>query len=273
MQKFLSVGKDTITHHSFWPVEDQEKPDKIKPLGGLWFTLFDPSCPKYNEWVDYIIENPYILFYKYLKSGHVPCSVVTLKENSKIFILKTPDDLNLLKAKYPHNIQLFSYELLSKDYDGIWVDYYYLMNSNLDGKVKNILENFSVRTLIIFNLNVIEYYQSAKLYLPDLDYYGNNNTEVMEMYEIVTSDTKKKVDENNSLEYERLIEYLFITLKNYFNNYKINYFNIDKQELMRMISALLRKWADNVEINPEKYELDTPDLMLSLTKKLYQKNT
>lgn len=190
--KYLTVGTRELREDLLYKIEDIEDISHIKPRGGLWLTKQYDDCKTFNEWVDYIIENPRILCLKN-KSPYIftqPCSLVTLKEDAKVFNLNTMDKFKELIRKYPYENTKFSYEELSKDYDGIYVDIHGVIRDEKREKIVDQFRRFSIDSLILFNLDCIDYYQSGNIEIepfdlefPTYDYY----------YEINIEDERKRV--------------------------------------------------------------------------------
>lgn len=194
--KYLTVGTSEITRDLFKKVEDTEATN-MKPRGGLWFTKYDESYSNYNEWVDYIIENPTVLYYK--SKGHSiwqqPCSLVTLKEPAKLFYLNSKDSLNHLRNNYPLEDRKFSYEAISQVYDGLFVDMYGLLSDIEDDETRSRIYKFGVDSLVLFNLDCIDYYQSGVVLIEpyDFEYAKYEGT----TYEIKYDNVKKRILEKN----------------------------------------------------------------------------
>lgn len=188
---YLTVGTNDISNKLFVPIKDKE--DMYKPMGGLWLTKYDIKYQNYNEWVEYLIDNSSIFFYKN-RTGNLwnqPCSVVSLSANAKIFHLDSEIKYNYLLDNYPSNIG-FSYELMSKDYDGIFVDLLPLVrNSNNNNDIAKLVRQYCVSTLLLFNLNCIDYYQSGDVKIEPFDpeYYMYEGTS----YNITHDKTKKRI--------------------------------------------------------------------------------
>ena len=190
--KYLTVGTRQITRELFRSIEDVS--GSIKPRGGLWLTEYNELYKNYNDWVDFMINDPVVLFYKSRNHSiwEQPCSLVTLKETANIFYLKSESDLEYLKKMYPAYGSIFSYQMLSKIYDGIFVDMYKLLTSINDDIICNQLFKFGVNSLILFNLNCIDYYQSGMVSIEPFDYeYGSCEPAY---YEINIENEKQKID-------------------------------------------------------------------------------
>ena len=192
IMRYLTVGTSEITREKFVPVEDTE-PVNMKPRGGIWLTQYNEQYNDYNEWVDYLIDNPTVLFYK--SRGHSmwkqPCSLVTLKEQSNLFYLDDDDKLNYLMKKYPMDDKKFSYQAISDLYDGIFVNLLGLLRTVKDHETTSKLLKFAVNSLILFNVDCIEHYQSGIVLINPFDYEYNAYEGTT--YEIKIDDVKKRI--------------------------------------------------------------------------------
>ena len=125
--KYLTVGTDEIRSDLFRNVETTELADSMKPAGGMWFSEYNKSGS--NEWVRFMMNHIYIWFYKnnnirvngYVDPFAKPCSLVSLKNDVHLYTLHNSQSLDYLMKYFPANGK-FSYEELSKYYDGIYVD-------------------------------------------------------------------------------------------------------------------------------------------------------
>ena len=183
--QYLTVGTSEIREDLFCKIEDT---GTIKPKGGLWLTIYDPRYKNYNAWVDFILDDPITFFYKNRGTSiwEQPCSVVTLKEDARIFELDSQESLTLLNEKYAG-----SYDLLSKDYDGMFVHMLGLIGDVNDARLREQVLRFGVDSLVLFNLSCIDYYQSGIVAIEPFDYeYGAVE---MTSYEIKYEDAKKKI--------------------------------------------------------------------------------
>ena len=183
-QGFLSIGKDVIDREKFMPIENT---GKIKPCGGLWATKHEESRVCFNEWLDYLTTKKHILFYKY-KDYTIPAVYFTLKEDAKILIIDSKNVIDYIKITCPGFDGEIDYSLLSSEFDGIFVDVGMLSK---DKSLSEYVEQFSVNTLVLFNLDCIKEYQQAMVYIDIDDRY---NYELIE-YNIITEKKKYQVDE------------------------------------------------------------------------------
>ena len=188
--KYLTVGTREITRELFKPVEDID--GSIKPRGGLWLTEYNELYKNCNDWVDFLINNSVVFFYKSRNYSmwEQPCSLVTLNERANIFELKTGKDLQYLVSNYPLNNR-FSYQEISRIYDGIFIDMVRLLREVNDYQICRELFKFDVNSLILFNLDCINYYQPGTVSIEPFNYeYGDG---VVPNYEINIENVKKKI--------------------------------------------------------------------------------
>ena len=144
-KKYLTVGTDKILESRFLPIKDRE--GAVKPDGGLWLT--DYNSDVYNEWLDFLLYVDYEhrwLRWKDCGLGTIfrqPCSIVTLKPDVRIYCLNNKKAFEYLKMNYSY-YDFFSYEGLSQDYDGIYID-------------KNVIDEvaFAVNSTLLFHFDSI----------------------------------------------------------------------------------------------------------------------
>ena len=183
--KFLTVGTDEICRSKFRPVGNRT--DSIKPIGGLWLTKYYEGYNRYNDWVEFLISHPSIFYAKSVNDDALvqPCSLVTLKDSSNIFSLINGVSYEYLISNYSNFDDYISYESLSHDFDGIYIDLLGLQ-CTMDGIIPiRMADEYSVSTLILFNSDCIDYYQSGKVII---DYDPSS------IYDIDVSDYEIKVD-------------------------------------------------------------------------------
>lgn len=209
---YLSVGTNKLSSELFLDIKNTTG---VKPTGGLWATIYDMNYLNYNEWVDYLCENPHVLFYRNFDDPYnLPAVLFELKENANILKVDSIEKALYLIAKYPYN-NWIDYEKISKDYDSIYIDINCFSRKNEDIYQK-VVSAFSVRTLILFNLNCIKDYQKATINLSYIDL--ENNYEFPE-YEIIINEKKNKIDIQN-IEVQTLIEIIKKYIQD--NNIEIN---------------------------------------------------
>lgn len=190
--KYLTVGTDKIEKRKFIPISDNDN-QILKPNGGMWFTKYYEEYKNYNEWVDFIIDNPNLLFYKSngIDIWHQPCSVISLNNNTNMFTLDSFDNWLYLLKEFSYNQDKFSYQKLSKEFDCIYVDIKEMISDIKDEKVFKFIRQFGVNSLLLFNLDCIDYYQSGKVSISpfDLEYHEYEDIS----YEIEIGDIKKRI--------------------------------------------------------------------------------
>lgn len=214
---YLSIGTNSLSADLFLEIKNS---DGVKPIGGLWATEHNNTNLNYNDWVEYLCYHPYVLFYHQFNDPYMlPAIYFTLKDSSNIFVIDSIEKINFLKNKYPHN-DWIDYEKLSQNFDGIFVDINALRRIDIH-RFQNIIDSFSVSTLVLFNLNCIKYYQKASIDLTGTDF--ENPYEFSE-YKITVEKEKKEIDTPCN-EVQSLIK----IIKRYIidNNIEINYENCE----------------------------------------------
>lgn len=215
---YLSIGSGFISSDLFLKIKNT---DGIKPTGGIWATNYDLKYENYNEWVDYLCANPYILYYQNVENPHkLSATHIILKEDANIFMLDSLEKIMFLKEKYPYNGWV-DFEKMALFYDGIYVDIHKIMDIK-DELSYMIAKAFSVSTLLLFNPYSIKYYQKASVDLSNIDF--NNRYEFGEY--TITLENKLLQVQDTSLDVQILIE----IIKRYIikNNIQINGENIEK---------------------------------------------
>lgn len=161
--QYLTFGKNIIDNSLFMLIQDPPQ-GHIKPLGGLWCTEYSLEYPNYNEWLDFLNNHPSYFIHKYpLKTKAL---ILTLKESSNIFILDSLEKLEYLKNNYTLDNN-FSFEKLSHDYDGIYIKIFKLNDK--------YIQEYDVNSLILFNLDCIDYYDQAIINF-DADFFENEES-------------------------------------------------------------------------------------------------
>ena len=189
MDTFLHVGKNNLNSFTFRPIQDGilTTGELTKPYGGLWLTYQAKENKTGNEWIEFLSWHPNILIYgHYLNpDATMKCLLVKLKDTRKIFILDNQTKLNFLMQNYPSS-NLFSYEKLSQDDDGIYLNisqfYHYPIYNQYFSK-------FAVNTLLLFNYNCIDYYYPGEIIIEDLNEFYEFN-----YYQINIKDLKKEIN-------------------------------------------------------------------------------
>lgn len=161
---YLSIGTKYISKSLFQPIKNG---NGFKPYGGIWATIHNKKYKNYNEWMDYVILNPYILFNVYKDNPlEIPAVYLTLKEKTNIFKLNNKEALDYLLKTYPLN-NWIDFEKLTQNYDGIYIDILELARCTTKEQFNNLL-SYSVNTLILFNPDCIDYYQKTTIKIDTL---------------------------------------------------------------------------------------------------------
>ncbi len=165
--EYISVGTDKFTHELMQsPVANIIK-DSSKPIGGVWATV-DTGNIDSNFWLRHISErNLWNKFSQDIYSDKTSAVFFKLKDTAKIFYLKSYQDFLDLQAKYPiitdlkgsKNL-LINYHELAKEYDGLLFSDDILFS---DYKHNYHFLDWSVESLVIFNLDCVEYVRQSEI--------------------------------------------------------------------------------------------------------------
>lgn len=166
-KKYIMIGAPIISKEIFRNILRPLNNYNFIPNGGFWASDYinEFEISKWNKYLQYATELAQ-------KKDTAQSTIFTLKDNAKILKIEKQDDILLLSKKYPsyHHIlgfiedidekkTCFDFEMLSKDYDGIYVDY-----KNISRENKTIIfKDWIVNTLLLFNLDCIKEYQKAPI--------------------------------------------------------------------------------------------------------------
>ena len=266
---YLTIGTDHLLEEYRQKIMDSNVKCNLKPLGGLWLTKYDDKYPNYSSWMDYLLENIHIMYYKnkqtdlFLQKG----VLVTLNNNAKIFELKDRESLAYLINNYQDNEGRISYEKLSRDYDGIDVSVYKIYDAN-DLRTKMFLANYGVDSLVLFNLDVIESYRKVQIEIEPFDLEEKNSEYY---YEIKIDDEVHYINEV-SKDYDNLLGNIVLELHDYILNKKEEYKNVSNSKLIYDIFEVVEdKFKEDIDRLVYNEQLERKKLILSLTTKLINK--
>lgn len=166
-KKYIMVGAPIISKELFRNVLRPLDNYNFIPNGGFWASDYIDDV-EVSAWNKYLQQNPEIAEAK----DTTQSTIFNLKDDAKILTIETADDILALSQKYPsyHHILgyidditdrkiSFDFEMLSQDYDGIYVNY-----KNISREKKTmIFKDWEVNTLLLFNLDCIKEYQRAPI--------------------------------------------------------------------------------------------------------------
>ena len=164
-QKYIMVGMPIISKDIFRSVLRPFDNYTFKPTGGFWSSTLKNNAYNISDWFNYLLDERDLARKKDIKHA----TVFTLKNNAKILEINNPEDIVELSKKYPsyHHLlnfykeltyrnTIFDFEALSKDYDGVYLNYNKIMCSDIIS-----FDSWSVNSLLLFNLDCIESYITA----------------------------------------------------------------------------------------------------------------
>lgn len=219
-KRYVMVGTKTITKEIFKPVLRPLNNHTYIPLGGFWSCEYKDNF-NISEWFYYMIDSGDSIDEKNIEEA----VIFTLKDNARILVINDYEDLKKVISKYPSYHHLLNYykdvtskeesinfELLSKDYDGISINYHNLFNSNKTA----VFTNWAVNTLLLFNLDVIDSYTKCNInyYLPG-SYYYRNLIEEPNLYHI----EEESIYHKEIFDYAKIVFDKIVSTKNTFNDY------------------------------------------------------
>lgn len=167
MKEYVTIGTKNIAEDIFRKILRPLDINFYKPNGGLWSSEFISRIYCISEWHDYLLyEDQETASYKNINAG----AIFTLKNNVKILNIDSEEKIIELSQKYPSwhyilthydnpELNIIDFETLSKDYDGVEVS----INKLGYNKPGLTFNSWSVNTLLLFNLNCIEKYQSVDI--------------------------------------------------------------------------------------------------------------
>ena len=167
MKEYVTIGTKNIAEDIFRKILRPLDINFYKPNGGLWSSEFISRIYCISEWHDYLLyEDQETASYKNINAG----AIFTLKNNAKILNIDSEEKIIEVSQKYPSwhyilthydnpELNIIDFETLSKDYDGVEVS----INKLGYNKPGLTFNSWSVNTLLLFNLNCIEKYQSVDI--------------------------------------------------------------------------------------------------------------
>ena len=167
MKEYVTIGTKNIAEDIFRKILRPLDINFYKPNGGLWSSEFISRIYCISDWHDYLLyEDQETASYKNINAG----AIFTLKNNAKILNIDSEEKIIELSQKYPSwhyilthydnpELNIIDFETLSKDYDGVEVS----INKLGYNKPGLTFNSWSVNTLLLFNLNCIEKYQSIDI--------------------------------------------------------------------------------------------------------------
>lgn len=248
MKEYVTIGTKNIAEDIFRKILRPLDTNFYKPNGGLWSSEFISKIYCISEWHDYLLyEDQETASYKNINAG----AIFTLKSNAKILDIDSEKKIIELSQKYPSwhyilthcenpELNIIDFEALSKDYDGIEVS----INKLGYNKPGLTFNSWSVNTLLLFNLNCIEKYQSVDIEVSLFNY---------DKRPYISKISNPKQVLNHSEYYEEVYNYITIIFNKILkaNHYqKTNY-----QEYFNYLINCTEKCI-NIVLNMQKPNID-----------------
>lgn len=247
-KKYIMVGAPIISKEIFRNILRPLDNYNFIPNGGFWASDYIDAA-EVSAWNKYLHQISELEEVK----DTTQSTIFTLKDDAKILTIETIEDILSLSKKYPsyhHTLGYiddiderkisFDFEMLSKDYDGIYVNY-----KNITRENKTLIFNeWVVNTLLLFNLDCIKEYQKATI----TNAYG---------YSYIKQDeisTPLQIEEESS-EHKLLSEISYTIYKELMNRYSsynfedyTEYFKKVIEESRKVIKLMLEKELPTIKI-------------------------
>lgn len=209
-KEYITIGNPIITKDVFRNILRPLDNYDYKPTGGLWASEITSLAGGICPWYNYLLEARGIANCMSQYKDLTKAAIFTLKETANILIIDSYKQILELADKYPsyHHIlnnynkttssnTIFDFEEISKIYDGIYINYDKLI---LEHKT-TIFDSWSINTLLLFNLDCIKKYKTAKIIIDfeDIDPLPYINTKDISL---------PKQVQNNSIYYIELYNYI-----------------------------------------------------------------
>lgn len=233
-KQYVTVGTETISSNIFRKILRPLNNYTFKPTGGLWASEFNKYMV--SDWYEYIIyEGSYLQAIKNITLA----AVFTLKDAAKILTIDSCNQIKELAKKYPsyHHIlglceplttknKIFDFEELSREYDGVYINYYGI---NFSREIETF-KNWSINTLLLFNIDCIEKYQSINI-MPQNPYDSED------LPQIISTSNDKTINKPCDI-----YTHLYLYTKNLFNELLSFYPNItDYDNYLETIAEIIKR--------------------------------
>lgn len=248
MKEYVTIGTKNIAEDIFRKILRPLDINFYKPNGGLWSSEFISRIYCISEWHDYLLyEDQETASYKNINAG----AIFTLKNNAKILNIDSEEKIIELSQKYPSwhyilthydnpELNIIDFETLSKDYDGVEVS----INKLGYNKPGLTFNSWSVNTLLLFNLNCIEKYQSVDIEVSLFNY---------DKRPYISKISNPKQVLNHSEYYEEVYNYITIIFNKILK--ATNYQKTNYQEYFNYLINCTEKCID-LALNMQKPNID-----------------
>ena len=263
--EYITVGTDTILREYMSDIIDTER--IVKPAGGIWCTDYDVLRPQNCDWINHLIDHPGDLMMKSIGKNPFSHKAAILKVNdgAKVFTLAGNDDYDKFLEFYSRNGNM-SYEALSKDYDGIYVDLCSngVFGKSFDERNRNY-RMFAVNTFLLFNIDAIDTYKKAQIDIEPFDYEGY--CDFYPDYKITVQEGDHRVKELSEG-----YKYLFRKVVEYFGkHYPTD--NVSRSQMVAIIyEAIMNLFAKDLKLLAESENLDEKRLAQTMSTHVLSRN-
>ncbi len=262
---YIMIGSKIITKELFRPILRPLDNYSTKPSGGFWACEYKDLF-RISDWFSLLLSDPDIRKYKNIKYA----TLFSLKQTAKILNINTKEQVEYLQAKYPsQHHQMFSYknineipidyEKLSTLYDGLYVDIYKLSSY----KATETFKNWDINSLVLFNLDCIDKYQSMNI-------NDNNNLYYLSRIDGIKKEVLPLSNDYIKL-YTQISKYIDNNLIKQYNQYTYSEFldNITKT-ISKLCKKLCFKGDNNLYnilsyLREEGIEIDAKNLIINIS--------
>lgn len=179
---YISKHDEPLSRDNFQPIFNSEYfMERGKPDGGLWSSTYipqyDKDSPFISDWQNYLMTTSG----KYSPDNAPDTAYTfTVSEDANILYIDSLDKYNELLEQYRDDkfSNTLDYETLSKDYDGLYIDYQTASNNSFGD---NPLKNWMVETMLVFNPDIVEWDDVKEVEIPQFNFdneyfekYANN---------------------------------------------------------------------------------------------------
>ena len=202
----------------------------LKPLGGFWTIPYSEEY--FSDWMDYLYDTDKTRFDIARNKENV---LVRLKNNTKLLIVNDKNDYKNLKDSgliitldkpirklvgynYVDIYEMLDYESISKIYDALYINPW----------INNSLYSYSVKTMLIMNPDIIDYYKKVLI-----------NYDIEDSTLLDIEDKRKINDLDNN--YMKLYKYVNKLFNDIIKEYNIN----DEYDIEIFKKTLLKSIINN----------------------------
>lgn len=150
-KNWIFISNDKITKEKFNRIQNDSF---IKPKGGLWLSPYTKDNEYTSQW-HYFLTNEMDINTKGMKG-----TIISIKENAKILVIDSLDDLKKIFEKYElideitsRFFRILDFEKIAEDYDAILLTEKGQWDTRLS---QPNLYGWDIESMLVMNLDIIE---------------------------------------------------------------------------------------------------------------------